>query len=184
MLGKLRNIKPEEIELMLAWRNAPNVRANMYSRHEISLNEHIAWWSCVQKQKDKRYFMYEIGGTPSGIVGFMGIDNDSRNASWAFYASPEAKKGTGSNMEFLALEYAFYKLGLHKLHCEVLAFNAPVIKMHLKFGFKVEGVLREHRKVDEAFVDVYRFGILSHEWEDHRIAMRDKLEKISNRCKI
>lgn len=41
-------------------------------------------------------------------------------------------------MEYLALEYAFKDMGLHKLFCEVLAFNAPVIKLHQKFGFKIE----------------------------------------------
>jgi len=177
--GKLRGIKPEELELMLSWRNAPNVRANMYTRHEISTGEHLAWWSRVQQRTDQKYFMYEMGGAPSGIVGFMGIDTDSRNSSWAFYSSPAAPKGTGSKMEFLALEYAFHELGLHKLHCEVLAFNSPVIKLHQKFGFKVEGILREHHKVDDTFVDVYRLGLLSHEWEEHRTAMHDKIEKLS-----
>jgi len=179
VFGKLRSIKPEELELMLSWRNAPNVRANMYTRHEISINEHQSWWSRVQQRTDQQYLMYEICGMPSGVVGFTDIDNDSRNSSWAFYASPEARKGTGSKMEFLALEYAFFELGLHKLHCEVLAFNSPVIKLHQKFGFKVEGILREHHKVNDAFVDVYRLGILSHEWKEHRIALQDKLEKIS-----
>jgi len=177
--GKLRSIKPEELELMLSWRNAPNVRANMYTRHEISTDEHLAWWSRIQQRTDQKYFMCEMGGTSSGIVGFMGIDTDSKNSSWAFYASPEAPKGTGSKMEFLALEYAFHELGLHKLYCEVLAFNSPVIKLHQKFGFKVEGILREHHKVDDTFVDVYRLGLLSHEWEEHRTAMHDKIEKLS-----
>lgn len=164
---------------MLSWRNAPNVRANMYTRHEISIEEHLAWWSRVQPRTDQKYFMYEVGGAPSGIVGFMGIDTESRNSSWAFYASSEAPKGSGSKMEFLALEYAFHQLNLNKLHCEVLAFNSPVIKLHQKFGFTVEGILREQHKVDEVFVDVYRLGLLAREWEEHRVVMHDKIEKLS-----
>lgn len=164
---------------MLSWRNAPNVRANMYTRHEISIDEHLAWWSRVQSRTDQKYFMYEVGGVPSGIVGFMGIDTESRNSSWAFYASSDAPKGTGSKMEFLALEYAFHQLSLHKLYCEVLSFNSPVIKLHQKFGFTVEGIFREHHKVDEVFVDVYRLGLFSREWEEHRVVMRDKIEKLS-----
>lgn len=179
LFGKLRSIKDEELELMLSWRNAPSVRANMYTRHEISLAEHLAWWSRAQLRKDQRYFMFEANGAPSGIVGFMDIDALNDSASWAFYASPKAPKGTGSKMEFLALEYAFHELGIHKLHCEVLAFNAPVIKLHQKFGFKVEGILREHHKLDEEFVDIYKLGLLSYEWEEQRTAMHDKLEKFS-----
>lgn len=179
LFGKLRSIKDDELELMLSWRNAPSVRANMYTRHEISLVEHLAWWSRALLRKDQRYFMFENNGTPSGIVGFMDIDALNDSSSWAFYASPKAPKGTGSKMEFLAVEYAFHDLAIHKLHCEVLAFNTPVINLHKKFGFKVEGILREHHKVDGSFVDIYKLGLLSNEWEEHRTAMYEKLEKIS-----
>ena len=164
---------------MLAWRNAPQVRANMYTRHEISLEEHLEWWTRIQLRIDQQYYMYETEETPFGIVGFMGMDSASRNSSWAFYASPESPKGTGSKMEFLALDHAFQVMGLHKLHCEVLAFNAPVIKMHQKFGFKIEGVLREHHKVDEAFVDIYKLGLLSHEWDENRADMLTRLKKMT-----
>lgn len=179
-LGALRNIKPEELELMLSWRNAPSVRANMYTRHEIGLAEHLAWWARIQERTDQKFFMYEFQDTPLGIVAFTGIDSTSQNSSWAFYASPQAPKGTGSKMEFLALEHAFFNIQLHKLFCEVLAFNTPVIKLHQKFGFTVEGILREQHLVDGAFVDVYRLGVLATEWEAQREEMQQKLLKISN----
>ncbi|WP_262383821.1 UDP-4-amino-4,6-dideoxy-N-acetyl-beta-L-altrosamine N-acetyltransferase [Pseudomonas fragi] len=180
-LGKLRPIEQHELELMLDWRNAPNVRANMYTRHEISLEEHLAWWARVQQRDDQQYFMYEADDTPLGIVGFVGIDKTSENSSWAFYASPEAPKGTGSKMEFLALECAFNQLTLHKLYCEVLAFNAPVIKLHQKFGFSVEGILREHHKIDDTFIDIYRLGLLKTEWAEKRTDMLNKLIKLSGK---
>src|SRR5207253_8227487 len=97
---------------MLGWRNAPNLRANMYTRHEINMDEHLAWWARIQQRDDQRYFMYEAGEIPLGIIGFNGIDRTGENSAWAFYASPEAPKGTGSKMEFLALECAFGELGL------------------------------------------------------------------------
>jgi len=82
-------------------------------------------------------------------------------------------------MEFLALDYAFDSLGLHKLECEVLAFNTPVIGLHKKFGFTVEGIIRAHHKVDQEFVDVYRLGILNDEWRDHRPKMVSKLQSFA-----
>lgn len=179
-MGCLRTIKPEELELMLSWRNAPNVRANMYTRQEISLAEHLAWWARINTRADQQYFMYEYQGTPFGIVAFNAIDTINQNSSWAFYASPQATKGTGSRMEYLALSHAFGVLGLHKLCCEVLAFNAPVIKLHEKFGFKVEGILREQHKMDDAFVDIYRLGLLASEWSNIREPMLRKLILLTN----
>ena len=78
-------------------------------------------------------------------------------------------------MEFLMLEHAFDELQLQKLYCEVLAFNTPVIKLHQKFGFSVEGILRKQHKVNDDFVDIYRLGILAPEWQEHRQVMQEKL---------
>ena len=174
-LGILRSIADVELELMRAWRNEPAVRANMYTQHEISHEEHLAWWAKTKIRADQKYFMYEMAGAPTGIAAFTGIDIQSRNSVWAFYASPTAPRGTGSKMEFLMLEHAFGTLKLHKLYCEVLAFNTPVIKLHQKFGFKAEGVFREQHKVNDDFVDTYRLGILAAEWQEQRQAMYEKL---------
>lgn len=174
-LGILRNIADNELELMREWRNAPAVRVNMYSQHEISHEEHMTWWAKTKARADQKYFMYEVAGEPTGIAAFTGIDIQSRTSAWAFYASPTAPRGTGSKMEFLMMEYAFGTLQLHKLFCEVLAFNTLVIKLHQKFGFKVEGIFREQHKVNDDFVDIYRLGILAAEWQEQRQAMCDKL---------
>lgn len=173
-MGKLRAIQESEVELMRQWRNTPSIRKNMYTRQEIGETEHLAWWERLKQREDQRYFMYESQGEPLGVVAFVSIDPLSSNASWAFYASPDAPRGTGSRMEFLALDYAFTDLCLHKLYCEVLAFNEAVIRLHEKFGFSVEGVFREHHKVDQAYVDIYRLGILNSEWEQKRQELADK----------
>ena len=174
-LGMLRTIENDELELMLSWRNAPTVRANMYTRQEITSDEHHAWWERTKLREDQQYFMYENDGIPLGIIGFTQIDMASVNCSWAFYAAPEAPRGTGSQMEFLALDHVFNTLKLHKLHCEVLAFNTAVVKLHNKFGFQVEGTFRQHHRVDGDFVDIIRLGLLAPEWADKRDAMLLKL---------
>ena len=164
-LGTLRPIAASELEQMRSWRNAPSVRTNMYTRHEISAEEHRAWWERTQQRLDQQYFMYESSGKPTGIVGFTAIDDVNGNCSWAFYAAPDAQKGTGSRID----------LKLHKLYCEVLSFNTPVIKLHQKFGFQVEGIFREHHRVGDAFVDIYRLGLLATEWTAKRAEMMAKL---------
>ncbi|WP_286714662.1 UDP-4-amino-4,6-dideoxy-N-acetyl-beta-L-altrosamine N-acetyltransferase [Marinobacter sp. tcs-11] len=176
--GTIRLIQDSELELMLAWRNEPSVRENMYTTHEISLGEHQAWWAKVKESDVHKYFIYEQDKQALGVVGFTGIDQANGNSSWAFYASPSAPRGTGSRMELLALNYAFDELKLHKLCCEVLAFNTPVIKLHEKFGFKVEGILRDQYKRDDKYVDIYRLGLLADEWAEQRPKMQEKLIRL------
>lgn len=176
-IGTLRPIRDDEIELMRSWRNAPDVRSKMYTRHEISQAEHQSWWTDTKARSDRQYFMYEHAGTPLGIVGFTMIDTTSRNCAWAFYAAPDAPRGTGSRMEFLALEHVFGHLQLHKLYCEVLATNQAVVRLHQKFGFTIEGTLRDQHRMDDGFVDVIRLGLLAMEWADKREAMLARLQQ-------
>lgn len=181
--GKLRPIADDELELVRQWRNAPSVRGNMYTRHEISREEHRSWWERTRGRTDQRHLIYERNGCPLGVVAFTAIDPVNENSCWAFYASPDAPQGTGSLMEIQALDYAFSVLGIRKLYCEVLAFNTPVIKLHQKFGFTVEGVFRQQHKFEGEFVDIYRLGILAPEWSERREELVARIVSVQGRRK-
>ena len=170
-IGKLRPIDDSELELIRSWRNTPDVRANMYNRHEIAEEEHRAWWARCSQSSDREYFMYALSDVPLGVVGFTAIDRVNSNSLWGFYASPEAPKGTGVRMLFLAAECLFSDFGLHKIYSEVLDFNISSIKLHQRLGFQVEGVFRHQHKVDGSYVDIYRLGLLAEEWREVREAV-------------
>ena len=168
-------IKENNLQMILDWRNAPEVRENMYTSHEISITEHKRWFDCLEKDNSKAYFIATINGTECGVVGFSEINSVKGVATWAFYCSPNALRGSGSLMEFFALEYAFNKLHLHKLRCEVLSFNKAVVKLHTKFGFIIEGQHRDAFYRDEKYHDIIHLGIMENEWKEHRTTMQKKL---------
>lgn len=168
VLGRLREVQDPDLPLMLSWRNTPAVRAFLFTRHHISLQEHTAWWEKARHRKDLRYFIYEVRGVPAGLMTFTAIDAINNNAIWGFYKAPQAPKGAGRNMAFLALDIAFNELACHKLYGEVLALNKPSIRLHEGLGFKLEGIYREHHMIDGQYADVHRFGMLQHEWRDNR----------------
>lgn len=179
--GLLRKIEASDLEMILEWRNVPEVRMNMYTQHVISREEHQQWWQKTSLDEKQAYFIFENKGIPAGVVSFNQIDKDNLQSFWAFYASPDAPRGTGMKMELLALDFAFESLGLHKLSCEVLAFNVKVINLHLKFGFQKEGVFRENYLLDGEYIDVYRLGILSSEWKEKRPEMVERIARFSGK---
>ena len=61
-------------------------------------------------------------------------------------------------MEFLMLDLAFITLGLHKLYCEVLEFNRPVITLHHKFGFEIEGTSPRFAFREGQYIDAHHMG--------------------------
>ncbi len=167
-----------DLDMILEWRNAPEVRSKMYTSHEISQEEHRAWFERLKEDPTKVYFLTQLNGEPVGVVGFSEINLVLGIATWAFYTSPNAPRGSGSLMEYYALEYAFTDLNLYKLRCEVLGFNHVVAKLHKKFGFIEEGVLREAFYDGSRYHDIIHLGIFAHEWKDIKSVLKTKLKLV------
>lgn len=160
---KLREMRHDDVDMVRMWRNHPDVRRNMYTSHVISHEEHWDWWNAYTAFDGRRYLIAETD-VPVGFVGFTNIHNGTAN--WAFYKAHHAPKGTGSQMERLALEYAFEELKLEKLSCEVLAYNKPVYYLHRKHGFQVEGIFRKAHLFEGERHDIYRMAIFKGDWKD------------------
>ncbi|WP_201576181.1 UDP-4-amino-4,6-dideoxy-N-acetyl-beta-L-altrosamine N-acetyltransferase [Psychrobacter sp. H8-1] len=164
--GKLRPVVDRDIDMIFEWRNREEIRINMYNHEKIPYENHRKWFASIATNKTNQYFIYEQEQKPLGLVSFNNIDRDNSFASWAFYSADLSTRGLGSEMERLALKYAFEDLKLNKLYCEVLDFNFPVVRFHQKHGFKLEGVKRQHYKRGDSFYDVYQLAILKKDYEE------------------
>lgn len=162
--GNLRRIQLKDAEMILNWRNQESVRLNMYNHKLIDLDTHMKWFDSILKNESCQYFIYEKNQKPLGVVSFSEIDKKNKTATWAFYSGDTAIKGIGLEMEQLALEYAFNKLELNKLYCEVLDFNHAVINFHRKFGFKIEGIRRKDYLRDGQYYDVYQLALFKSDY--------------------
>lgn len=174
----LEPLREDDLLLVLGWRNTPEVRGNMYSSHEISIAEHMNWYQEAKNDPSRLYFTYSDEGHKLGVVYFTQLSAVKRMAFWGFYAAPDAPKGTGLKMEYAALEHAFSLLGLHKLNCEVIAFNRQVINMHKKTGFVEEGQFRDFHFDGATYHDVIRLGMLASEWEQCRPALVQRVARL------
>lgn len=177
---RLREMAEGDLETVLGWRNQPWIRANMYTDHEISLEEHRSWFSRAKHDPASLHLVCESEGEPIGCVNFTQIDRKNGRAFWGFYLGEEnGPKGRGAAMEYLALQYAFGPLALRKLCAEVFSFNEKVLKLHDKFGFRQEGVYRRHMLKNGEYQDVVAIALFRDEWE----GVAARLEKICFRGK-
>ena len=71
-------------------------------------------------------------------------------------------------MEFIAIDTFFYRHGIRRLWGRCLRSNERVWQMHQRFGFQVEGALREHNVKDGEIGDVLIVGLLEREWRERR----------------
>ena len=164
---RLRPLETSDLELVRTWRNRPEIRSNMFTRHEISREEHEAYFDKALGDPSKRFFLcVDDSGTPVGVVNIVNIDPVHGTASWGFYSGDTSRRGVGTWMEFLALDYVFLELGMEKLQCEVLEWNRLIVEFHLKFGFSIEGIARHQHVRENARCDVFQLAIHRTEWVD------------------
>jgi len=173
--GILRPMTEGDLHQVLSWRNSPKVRFHMYTQHEITLDEHLLWWERVRVSPKIESYIYERKGHPAGYVAFSEIDSRSHTATWGFYTAPDAPRGSGSMMTFLAMDKAFDLLGLRKLNAEVLSRNVASIKLHEGFGFQPEGFFRSHVMVGDALDDVHRLALFNEVWAGIRTVKQEAL---------
>ena len=64
----------------------------------------------------------------------------------------------------------------HKLNCEVLSFNKNVIKLHQKYGFKIEGFRGDHVFRNSIYMDAVMLGITNYEWKINRMKIKNILK--------
>jgi len=162
-----RKLKEKYLEELMNWRMKPEITKNMYTEPELNLNKQYRWFEMIKQDKNKKYWVIEINEIPIGAIYLYDIDYKNNNCSWGYYIGRDDFKGRGlaKKLEYNIYNYVFEKLKLNKLWCEVLSFNDIVVKIHEKYGSKVEGVLRQQIKKDGKYYDVVRMAILKEEWD-------------------
>ncbi|MBD2680432.1 MULTISPECIES: UDP-4-amino-4,6-dideoxy-N-acetyl-beta-L-altrosamine N-acetyltransferase [Nostoc] len=162
---RLRPLQESDLEQLLEWRNSDRIRANMYSDHIITMDEHRKWFENNSKNESVIYKIFEFQERPVGVANVVQIDTHNEKCSWAFYlGDTNVPRGSGAVMEFIFLEYIFEVLKIRKLCCEVFAFNVSTIKLHKKFGFIEEGCFKRHILKNDKYEDVVSMALFSDEW--------------------
>lgn len=148
----LRPAHDGDMDAVLAWRNHPDVRAVSLTRHEISPEEHRAWWESTQGRADREVLVYERHGIPSGVVTFFDLDREARSSWWGYYLDNAGLTERGEllpawiEIQRQAVRHAWDELELAELHGEVLDDNAAVRRFNTRNGFTEIGT--EERTID------------------------------------
>lgn len=158
-----RPMEQRDLANVLSWRNHPDVRSYMRTRHEITMDEHVAWFGRASRDASRSLLIVEEAGAALGFAQFSSVEPDGV-CEWGFYAVPGAARGSGSKLGRSALDHAFGPLKVRKVCGYALGFNEASIRLHERLGFQREGVLREHVLVDGQYYDVVLFGLLRDEW--------------------
>lgn len=167
---QLRALTDSDLDMILRWRNAPEIASVMYTQHEISMQEHLAWWEDVKGRQDQAHFVFEIDECPCGVANLKDIDLETGTCVFGLYAAPDAERGTGTRIMSKLCEYVFETLNLDILAGEALDWNQKAIALYRRFGFECRKEIERARPDGEASVAAIQFVLTRKRWKDGRNA--------------
>ena len=101
-----------------------------------------------------------------GHVGLYKIDKVAKKSEYGILLADDDSrgKGYGTKATKTMIDYAFNKLGMHKVTAEVLSENAASIAMFKKCGFSIDGCLRDDVFKNNRYYDVLSMSIIESEY--------------------
>jgi RimJ/RimL family protein N-acetyltransferase len=163
----LRELKQEDVTASyLGWMNDPRITRFTDSRGQhYSLESLKRYVADKQKSKNEEFLSIiikqekrHIGNIKLGPVNLA--DN---HADIGILIGDREYWGKGYATEAIGLvkKYAFEHLGLHRLTAGSVSSNQGSIKAFLKNGFEIEGIRRQHVRIDGSYVDGILLGLLN-----------------------
>ena len=128
------DLELEEKEMILKWRNHPDIRKWMYNQDEIKLEEHLNFIESIKSRKDKLYFLVKKEEEFIGVIDFTQLV-EKKSVHMGIYSNPNLK-GNGKILLNKIIDYSFNNLKVERVFSEVFAENEKAHNLYKKFNFK------------------------------------------------
>ena len=164
----LASFDKEDLELVRAWVNDPDLARNVNRVLPVTAMEHEKWYANLVTRTDAVVFAVRHQSKTIGLCALTAIDTRSRHAEcWIFIGEPGRRgQKLGRRSLSLLLRFGFDQLNLHRIHAYVAGYNEACLRASAACGFKEEGRLRDHIYWDGTYHDAIAIGVLKRECRD------------------
>jgi RimJ/RimL family protein N-acetyltransferase len=165
----LRPIEPDDWELELAIMSDTELIRHFDTVDFPASPFSAKKWTEERSQKNGEEWFTWILETPTGDkAGTLNIFDVNRRRGTFYYSIailPEyRRKGLASDAIYLALRFYFQELHYNKCNAIVYEFNQVSVKFHERFGFQLEGRLRQMGFTQGRHIDHLMFGLTAAEF--------------------
>ena len=169
----LREIKKNDLKMVLDWRNTYDVRKYMLNDTIISLDDHLKWYKKVSKDKTCEVLVTEYRNQPIGIIYISQLNLADQTCTWGQYIGESLRNsGIGILMQIKAIDRMINVHKIRKIWGQALDIN-QIIKIHEAFGFSNEGILRDHIIRYNKYINIFFVSLFADTW----IKKREQLIK-------
>jgi len=172
---RLISLTEHHLQPLFSW-NIEEKHFEKYTCRPLKMPKSFDEYACktlksISAEKQKIYILIKKEDYNKPLAKISLFDFNPRNHSAEFgYYIPSYNRGHGLGIIMLALfiEKSFVddKLNLNKIYATTSSNNIPSIKLLEKFGFKLDGRLREHFWINEDKYDQLNYSMLKREWNE------------------
>ncbi|MBN1692223.1 MAG: GNAT family N-acetyltransferase [Dehalococcoidales bacterium] len=166
----LRQLEEDDLPQMRDWRNSPIIRGRTREYLPLNMINQKKWFASLDSKNIMFAIIEKKTGKFIGVTGLVHIDYQNRIAEYSHYiGNPETRgKGYSRHVAYLVFEYAFGKLGLHKVWGEIYTHAPDILNIDKKLGFKHDATIRDTNFSDGKYWGSHIISILDTEWEKLR----------------
>lgn len=156
----------DDVETIRNLKNNEKAALLLGGIHRQYSSEDIVNWINFHNNNPEEVLLVVEDTTAGKLIGHVGlykIDAIAKKAEYGILIADDDSrgKGYGTKCTSLMVDYAFTKLGMHKVTAEVLSENAASIAMFKKCGFQVDGCLRDDVYKNNRYYDVLCMSIIN-----------------------
>ena len=164
----MRPPKLSDAPLCVRWFNDPKVIRHLNRQQKLTLKDEIKFLRNLVHDRDNyTYSIINERGKHIGMSGFK-LNRKDKRAAFGIVIGDKKEWGKkyGQEVTGLIIDFVFKKLKINRLELEVDVNNKAAVHVYKKFGFMIEGKLREYSysKITKKMEDEYQMSILRKDW--------------------
>ncbi|WP_282788075.1 GNAT family N-acetyltransferase [Flavobacterium croceum] len=130
----LREMTLDDAQIVVEWRNDPDIKKWMFNQEAITIEEHIIWF---QNKKNRIDFMICDLKTkrPIGTLNFTNIKNNEAEAGKMLGDKSYWGGGYAKEAFLMWIDYGFNYFNFKKIIVQTMVTNISNIKLNEKLGF-------------------------------------------------
>jgi RimJ/RimL family protein N-acetyltransferase len=175
----LRPFDKDDLPYIQKWSNDAELRRLTGEVAPMSRAETEKFYKELLADKDRMWFVIALrrGDRVIGEAGLLRMFRPWRATDMTIIIGEKDAwgKGYGTEAGRLLLNYAFLRLGFHRVSIGVVGFNERALRFWESLGFKKEGVHRDGYYCNNEYSDFIMMSILEDEFrKSHRNAIGKK----------
>ena len=181
----LRPFDRDDLPYIQKWSNDAELRRLIGEVAPMSWAETEKWYEELLADKDRTWFVIVLkkGDRVIGEAGLLRMFRPWRSTDMTIIIGEKDAwgKGYGTEVGRLLLDYAFRRLGFHRVSIGVVGFNKRALKFWESLGFKKEGVERDEYYYNNEYSDGIMMSILEDEFKKAHTAAIGRKSGVSKR---